>query len=983
MADENVKKEVFISYCTKNKELAQLFCNVVEGAGVSCWMAPRDIPPGGRWATAISDGIEKASIMVLLVSKDSMSSAEVEKEVDLANGRRMTILPIRIEETELLGAFKYHLSNKQWIDALENDPLSRYNASIEAVLQNLGKETSEGERSGSGYLALARILANVLNKKYSNDLSRINSMFSAKDCGGGIIEVFFPFRLGATGVDLKCQLNISNQTMSVFVDCAVMDDPLKRAFNEFSKEQKRNFPRSLQTSNRREKITIFEPAFHLAIGRCDWPEDKFFGIFGDNVIAFFEKTMPDLIEWALYGQFLSETITELFIKLRAEFPEWKVGAPEGERLDAFNSYEGTSNHPYYKHFFGKINIYKEAWVPKYPLTIDKEDSRARGILSFTLESRVRLLEELHIEILKYEPWYELGDLGENIFQKADSLVKGQSGPKEDKVVWCAALETPWRNSGLSSRSQNWQGKRSEFVKYCVDFFRKLIEALENDMDHACHNIPELQNRSIDLFPPEPQQCSNGMYIYNRLRLITAEIAKKTEPYGFKAIFSTFNLDHPWTYKEIYLKLKVANFDAVAAFKCNPRRMAIEFKNLDPPDFETKTIQAFITARKSYIQTEEQVSVDFDGGAVALWFDRFENYVVQQVDKLIPEFIVLKKHLEEVVKFTESSGVLLSGFLGNDWNVINEATSLEPNAAIKIWRSSWRNNGAKDDDLPPLMLQIIPTKPCFDGLIISLRQNEQIDPQFEHKLGMVCGACEFAFGQGHDAKNRYGFWSATLPKHSITGGSNFDTLLIAGDAMSSFENYLNEMAKSINRIEPLISSLCNDHNDLVYFIGGMNNLIDGLTKSIEDIFPAKDGWKITSNAKSLERWASIRIFKETWKRTGHDPGTLTIAIEAGQANFDDLYYGIIDIGLLTTEEKEILRKQMNDNKNLCYGRQSNTWPWYKYAEWNARLTGGRDKKVINEKAQEVMQKFFRDKLSIIKTDIVPEIIAMLVPDTQKD
>lgn len=969
MAD-NDKKDVFISYCTKNKELAQLFCNVVEGAGILCWMAPRDIPPGDRWATAIQKGVEDATIFALLVSDASMNSAEVEKEVDLANGSKKIILPIRIEEkAELKGSFKYHLSNKQWIDAFEPNPLSRFDAAIDAILQNLGNEVSEGEKSGSGYLALARILANSLNQKYANELNRINSMFSAIDCGGGIIEFFFPFRLGATGVDLKCRLDSTKQLMEIFSDLAIMDDLLKWPFISYATEKKENFPRiEKNDSKRKEKIIIFEPAFPLAICRVNLAEEKLFSVYRDNVLAFFQEIMTEILEWADYGQFLADTINTLLERLKEKFPEsegWRVGAPESERLDAFDS-----NASYRR--LGKINVFKKSW--QHAPSISSDNTNGRGLLSFTLESGDALLGDLYIGILKNEPWYDLGDLSE-LLNKADLI--GASGKPDEYWPWWQSLEATWNHSGLSKREWTWRGKKLQFVDYCVNKFLCLKE-LEPVIDSKCHEIPGLQKKTNDWFNayPDRQKWTDGLYVYNRLRIIADEIATINSDTNLNISFSSSRLLDHWIEKEIYLKMKVAEFDAVAAIKCSQKCMKVEFKNIDPPDFETDTIKAFIANRNIYTFAEEKVSNEYDGGTVSQWFDRFADFAKMQAEKLLPEFTALKQHLVEVVKLADSAGAIIGETLGTGWRIDNISKSLEKDAPINIWHSSWIKNGAKDDDLPPLMLQIIPTKPCFDGLIISLRQNEQIVPQYEHNLGMVCGACEFAFGEGHYSKDCYGVWSTTLPLHSTTGGSTFEKPLIADVEMSAFEKYLNEVANSIKRMEPLISSLCKDNNEQVHFIGGMNSLIDGLTKSIEGVFPAKDGWKITSNAKSLERYASIRIFKESWKKVGYAPGALTIAIEAGQANFDDLYYGIIDLGLLVNEEKEKLRETMNNNENLCYGRQSNTWPWYKYAEYNARLTGGRDKKAIDEMSQEVMQRFFIDKLYAIKTDVVPVIDNLL-------
>lgn len=60
MANGNDRKEVFVSYSTKNTELAQFLCNQLEGSGATCWIAPRDIPSASQWASEIVKGIENA-----------------------------------------------------------------------------------------------------------------------------------------------------------------------------------------------------------------------------------------------------------------------------------------------------------------------------------------------------------------------------------------------------------------------------------------------------------------------------------------------------------------------------------------------------------------------------------------------------------------------------------------------------------------------------------------------------------------------------------------------------------------------------------------------------------------------------------------------------------------------------------------------------------------------------------------------------------
>src|SRR5713101_8280389 len=45
--------DVFISYSSKDKPVADAVCAGLEGRGIRCWAAPRDILPGSDWGAAI------------------------------------------------------------------------------------------------------------------------------------------------------------------------------------------------------------------------------------------------------------------------------------------------------------------------------------------------------------------------------------------------------------------------------------------------------------------------------------------------------------------------------------------------------------------------------------------------------------------------------------------------------------------------------------------------------------------------------------------------------------------------------------------------------------------------------------------------------------------------------------------------------------------------------------------------------------------
>ena len=109
--------DVFISHSSIDKEIADKVCAALEAKGLTCWIAPRDIVPGSEWAVAISNAIAEIKAMVVIYSANSQQSTQVPKEIALAEKRGKNILPYKIDDTELTGAFEYYLSGSHWIVA--------------------------------------------------------------------------------------------------------------------------------------------------------------------------------------------------------------------------------------------------------------------------------------------------------------------------------------------------------------------------------------------------------------------------------------------------------------------------------------------------------------------------------------------------------------------------------------------------------------------------------------------------------------------------------------------------------------------------------------------------------------------------------------------------------------------------------------------------------------------------------------------------
>ena len=90
--------DVFISYSTKDKLAADAVCARLEGRGIRCWIAPRDILPGMDWGASIIEALESARLMVVVFSSNANASLQIRREVECAFSKEILVVPLRIED---------------------------------------------------------------------------------------------------------------------------------------------------------------------------------------------------------------------------------------------------------------------------------------------------------------------------------------------------------------------------------------------------------------------------------------------------------------------------------------------------------------------------------------------------------------------------------------------------------------------------------------------------------------------------------------------------------------------------------------------------------------------------------------------------------------------------------------------------------------------------------------------------------------------
>jgi hypothetical protein len=131
-------RQVFISYSQSDRDCAFELVAHLEGRGIECWVAPRDIAPSADWAAEIMDAI----------SASSNDSPQVRREVERAVHKQLSILPFRIENVLPSKSLEFFLSTQHWMDAY-TPPRDAHYARLATYLQTQLAAPSRISETGS------------------------------------------------------------------------------------------------------------------------------------------------------------------------------------------------------------------------------------------------------------------------------------------------------------------------------------------------------------------------------------------------------------------------------------------------------------------------------------------------------------------------------------------------------------------------------------------------------------------------------------------------------------------------------------------------------------------------------------------------------------------------------------------------------------------------------------------------------------------
>jgi hypothetical protein len=86
--------DVFISFSSKDDQLAYFVHDHLVASGVSVFLAPASLEPGQQWSEEVLNALRGSAWVTFLASRAACSSAWVQQELGVAIGMQKKLVPI-------------------------------------------------------------------------------------------------------------------------------------------------------------------------------------------------------------------------------------------------------------------------------------------------------------------------------------------------------------------------------------------------------------------------------------------------------------------------------------------------------------------------------------------------------------------------------------------------------------------------------------------------------------------------------------------------------------------------------------------------------------------------------------------------------------------------------------------------------------------------------------------------------------------------
>ena len=143
--------KIFISYASADRAQAQKLHDHLHSLGTDPWFDVEDLLPGQDWKMEISKALDETDLILLCLSKKSVSKeGYVQKEMRLALDRALEIppgeiflIPARFEEVDL----PYSLRDFQWVDLYTDSGMKKLIKSLSLRAEKIGASLPSADGS--------------------------------------------------------------------------------------------------------------------------------------------------------------------------------------------------------------------------------------------------------------------------------------------------------------------------------------------------------------------------------------------------------------------------------------------------------------------------------------------------------------------------------------------------------------------------------------------------------------------------------------------------------------------------------------------------------------------------------------------------------------------------------------------------------------------------------------------------------------------
>ena len=340
---------IFISHkFNPDHERALEFKKIFDSLGINSWIAPECVTAGKCYAEEIPYALHKCEKVLLILTKEAMSSKHILKELDLAYRYNKEIIPVQFGDFPLSIEFEYLLSavqTKKWDETTKEGIIGQL-VSVSRTYE------IEIQKSPTRKLVLMRgDFQDNINHAINNHLININktviaigidrtgdlSISSTK----GILKDLCKYFYETFGYDIselqqfvneakKEQLNHSQKDQLMeFGDSILVKIPISNS--ELKEESYLNFlfiansqktesfshTKDLDDINGIDSREIILKIFNRCIELNDKAETLFIGAMGTNGLSFpYEVIVSEIMNAFVYSAKLNKSPFNLFFSLR-------------------------------------------------------------------------------------------------------------------------------------------------------------------------------------------------------------------------------------------------------------------------------------------------------------------------------------------------------------------------------------------------------------------------------------------------------------------------------------------------------------------------------------------------------------------------------------------------------------------------------------------------------------------------------------------